>query len=190
MSGTTGKKTGVHEKSGHTLGRILYSRDEIAAAVTKIAAEIEAAARSRELTILGILKGGARFACDLMTAYEGPYFYEFISASSYGMELNSCGAVEFHHYRLDRELIDNRPVLLVDDICDSGATFGAVAGRILADYMPETLYTCSLIWREGAGFTPDMWGFHYPGREFLVGYGLGAGEHYRYLNEIRVLNQG
>lgn len=189
MSGNPDTHTGSGTAQNYTLGKILYCKAEIRQAVQRIAVELRKELGGSELTFLIILKGGARFACDLMTAYGGPYRYDFITASSYGMELNSCGAVEFNDFNLARELIDSQEVVLVDDICDSGATFGAVAGRILAEYAPARLITCSLIWREGAGFIPDLWGFHCLGKEYLVGYGLGAGEEFRYLEDIRILEQ-
>ena len=189
MGGNPGDKSESEKTVRFSLGRVLYNKEAIGEAVKMMAGDLERAAGNKDLTFLIILKGGSRFAHDLMSAYSGTYNYEFICVSSYGRELNSCSAVEFHHCNPDRDLVDNCNVVLVDDICDSGATFGAVAGRILAEFSPAQLLTCSLIWREGSGFTPDLWGFHYLGEEFLVGYGLGAGEQYRYLDEIAILNQ-
>ncbi|MFC1544722.1 phosphoribosyltransferase [Gemmatimonadota bacterium] len=189
MRRDTQRRISTGRESGFSPGKVLYEKKLIGRAVMKMSRGLKKAVGKNELTFLIILKGGARFASDLMSAYDGPYYYEFISASSYGGDLNSRGAVEFQHCNPDRELIDNRHVVLVDDICDSGATFGAVAGRILAEFNPAQLLTCSLIWRDGSGFTPDLWGFHYMGEEFLVGYGLGAGEQYRYLDDIVILEQ-
>jgi hypoxanthine phosphoribosyltransferase len=170
-------------------GKILYSSAKIAGAVHDLAGAITERLDGLAPTLLIMLKGGARLGCDLIRALPGEVNYDFVGVSSYGKELSSSGTVDFYLYQPARELIDSRPVVLVDDICDSGTTFRAVTERLKRDYEPGVLLSCSLIWREGAGFTPDFHGFHYNGGEFLVGYGLGAGEHYRELEDIIILEQ-
>lgn len=168
-------------------GRIVYSAGDIAGAVNSVARRLADITDGQAPTFLILLKGGARFGCELIRAWPGESSYDFIGVSSYGERLASSGRVEFYHYSPDRQLIDSRTVVMVDDICDSGTTFAGVAGRLKSDFAPRVLLSCSLIWRSGAGFTPDLFGFRYDGEEFLVGYGLGAGERYRHLNDIRVI---
>jgi hypoxanthine phosphoribosyltransferase len=180
---------GSRKGAARVPGRILYNSAQIASAVHELAKKIEERLEGRAPTLLILLKGGARFGCDLIRALPGEVNFDFLGVSSYGNNLLSSGTVDFYLYRPARELIDSRPVVLVDDICDSGTTFSAVSERLRRDFNPEVLLSCSLIWREGAGFTPDFRGFHYSGDEFLVGYGLGAGELHRELEEIVILEQ-
>lgn len=170
-------------------GKIVYSEGDITNAVGRIAHELEERCSGQEPTFVILLKGGARFGCDLISAFKPSCKYDFIGVSSYGDNLSSSGKLEFYNYRLDRKLIDNRTVVLVDDICDSGATFAGVAAKLNNDFSPGKLFTCAMIWRDGSEFTPDLFGYHYKGDEFLVGYGLGAGELYRNLNEIVILEE-
>ncbi len=181
--------SGQGKNSGCAPGRVLYSAEAVNGAVRELASRIAARLGGEAPTLLILLKGGARFGCDLIRALPGKVNYDFVGVSSYGEELSSSGKVEFYLYRPERSLIDSRPVVLVDDICDSGTTFSAVSGCLKRDFAPALLLSCALIRRDGAGFTPDFHGFHYRGDEFLVGYGLGAGERYRELDEILVLNR-
>ena len=179
------EKTSIPDRPG----RVVYSAEQIEEAVGGIAGRIAVRLDGEEPTLLILLKGGVMFGSDLIRAFPQGCNFDFIGVSSYGEALASSGRVDFYLYNLQRELIDNRPVILVDDICDSGTTFSAVAARVAADFAPSRLLSCSLIWRDGSGFTPDFHGFQHAGDEFLVGYGLGAGEQYRSLGEIMVLER-
>ena len=180
---------GEQKKEQFQSGPVIYSSAAISAVVVSVANKLAARLDGQEPTLLILLKGGVRFGCELISALQLECSYDFIGVSSYGEALCSSGRVDFYHYRLNREQIDGRPVVLVDDICDSGKTFKAVSERIKTDFKPASLLSCALIWRDGSGFEPDFFGFHHEGDEFLVGYGLGAGESYRELNCIAVLEQ-
>ncbi len=134
-----------------------------------------------------ILKGGARFACDLLRAYPGEYHYEFIGIESYREAAAPQGDPRFYLFRPEPALLKDRSVVLVDDICDSGATFRAATGRIGREFHPRRVLTCALLLRQGAAFTPDCWALEAPGEAFLVGYGLGLGERWRHLDGLYTL---
>ena len=169
--------------------RLLYSAEQICGGVGELAAELYRRLGPDELvTFVVLLKGGARFAFDLLSRYPGPYYYDFIGVASYGESVSPAGAVDFYHYGLNRELIDGRKVILLDDICDSGATFQAAVDRIHGDYAPVEILTCSLLWRAGSGFSPDFFAFRLDSNDYLVGYGLGAGEDFRHLKDIFTLD--
>jgi hypoxanthine phosphoribosyltransferase len=48
-------------------------------------------------------------------------------------------------------------VLLVDDICGSGATFSTVSAVLNGLWKPTLLRTAVLCRNLGAGYTPDSW---------------------------------
>ncbi|MFH1068123.1 MAG: phosphoribosyltransferase family protein [Candidatus Glassbacteria bacterium] len=169
--------------------RLLYDTEQIRQAVETLAAAVfKRLGPGTPATFVILLKGGARFAFDLLSRYPAPYYYDFLGVASYGEDTDSQGIVKFYHYALDRETIDGRAVVLLDDICDSGATFRAVVDRIKTDYAPAEILTCSLVWRSGAGFSPDFFAFQLDSNDYLVGYGLGAGEDFRHLNDIYTLD--
>ncbi|HEY5552955.1 MAG TPA: phosphoribosyltransferase family protein, partial [Opitutaceae bacterium] len=84
--------------------------------------------------------------------------------------------------------VENRNVLLIDDILDTGRTLSMVY-RLLKSRNPASLRTCVLLDKKGrreVKCDADFVGFSIPDR-FVVGYGLDFAERYRNLPCIGVL---
>src|SRR5206468_3671108 len=102
-----------------------------AAGLEAYVAHIDAIARDyagASPVLVGVLQGAVPFLADLMRELPLDLTVDFLRASSYGSGTNSSGAV-----RLLSDLtvdIKGRPVLLVDDIVDTGLTL-AVLKRTL-----------------------------------------------------------
>ena len=92
---------------------------------------------------------------------------------------------------LDLDL-SNRHVLLVEDIVDSGLTL-AYLRKTLASRGPASLEVCALMVRDATlrvdVSTLKYIGFRIPD-EWVVGYGLDAGQRWRNLPDIRVWRGG
>ena len=168
---------------------VLISETNIQRRVSEMAAQISEDYRDGSLTVIGILKGSFIFIADLIRSLDASILIEveFMSASSYGE-----GTVSSGELRIEQDLsvpIAGKDVLLVEDIVDSGLTLGAVHG-LLASRNPKSLRIAALIEKESSRRPPvalDYVGFHIP-NVFVVGYGLDFAQHYRNLNEIRVLD--
>jgi hypoxanthine phosphoribosyltransferase len=168
--------------------RVLFSEAEIAARVDALAAEI-ASMLPAELVIVGILKGAAVFVADLARALDRAGSrpeVEFIRLSSYGSGKESSGAV-----RLIGDIpagLGRRPILLVDDIVDTGRSI-AYAATELRRRGVEDLWTCVLLdkpQRREVEVAIDFVGFTV-GDVFVVGYGTDHTEKYRHLPYIGVV---
>jgi hypoxanthine phosphoribosyltransferase len=84
--------------------------------------------------------------------------------------------------------IQNRHVLLIEDIVDSGYTVKAVL-ELLSARKPKSLQICALLnksERREVEVTIDYCGFVIPDK-FVFGYGLDADEYYRNLPFIGVM---
>jgi hypoxanthine phosphoribosyltransferase len=168
--------------------RVLLSEAEIAARVETLAAEI--AERSPgDFVIVGLLKGAAVFVADLARALcrAGAHpEIEFLQLSSYGSARESGGRV-----RLVGEIptgLAGRPVLLVDDIVDTGRSI-VHAAMLLRQRGISELRTCALLdkpMRREVAVAVDFVGFTI-GDVFVVGYGTDYAEKYRYLPYIGVV---
>ena len=107
--------------------RVLIGEEEIAARVAALAAEI-ARTITGDFVVVGLLKGAALFVADLARALDRAGArpeIEFMRLASYGLGTESSGAV-----RLIGEAPDGlagRPVLLVDDIVDTGRSIAFAA---------------------------------------------------------------
>jgi hypoxanthine phosphoribosyltransferase len=106
-----------------------------------------------------------------------------MAASSYGMGKTSKGQITIlKDITTD---IAGRPVILVDDIIDSGLTLQHLRDY-LASRQPASLRVCALLAREralAAGTLIEYLGFTVP-EDFLVGYGLDYAQQHRQLPDI------
>jgi len=111
-------------------GEVLFTAARIAAAVGRMAEQIDADYHGQELTAVVILHGGVVFAGDLIPRlHRVDLRLETIAARSYA-GTSSQGAPQVHtHGPLE---VAGRAVLLVDDILDSGRTLAAVRDELAA----------------------------------------------------------
>ena len=166
--------------------QILFSRQEIEAVVTRLAAAIKNDYQGKHPLLIGILKGSFIFMADLIRLLDFPLEVEFIRLSSYGRGKESLGKVKVVQGL--RSQVKGREVLVIEDIVDSGLTIS-----FLLDYLrkksPASLKLCALTdkpSRRQVPVTIDYLGFTVPDK-FLVGYGLDWDEKFRYLPDICVI---
>ena len=159
-----------------------FSQEEIAAAVSHVAAEISATHPDETPLLVGILTGSFVFLADLVRELTIPVEIDFIRARSYGKGTVSTGAVEITK-DIEHD-VTGRSVIIVEDILDTGLTLRFVSDRIRAGE-PGQIETCSLLVREGAE-PPDYMGLWIP-QGFVVGYGIDYAEQHRELPDIRAI---
>jgi len=166
--------------------RVVYPEDEIQRRVEEMGREItEAFGPDDRLLVLGLLKGSFIFLADLVRHIRVPLQVDFLVASSYGSSKVTSGEVRLLY---DPEAtLEGRAVIVVEDIIDSGTTLARVI-PILEERGPKSLDVCALLHKRLTTVSPEpRWvGFDAP-REFLVGYGLDYGEHFRHLPYIASL---
>jgi len=73
---------------------ILFSRDEIEAAVNRLAAEINKDYQGKHPLLIGVLKGSFMFMADLIRHLDLPLEVEFIRLSSYGRGIQTSGKIK------------------------------------------------------------------------------------------------
>lgn len=163
---------------------VLIDEAKIQERVDELAAQISADyADKGDLVLIGVLKGSFIFLADLSRRLTIPRTIEFIAVSSYGSGSQSTGAVRL---LMDvRGNIENRDVLVVEDIVDTGHTLKYLIG-ILESHRPASIRTCTLLHKAESAQVDvkiDYIGFGI-GDEWVVGYGLDYGEHDRTLPYI------
>ena len=172
---------------------VLLSSEAIQAKVAELGAQIgedyrqTIDATGQDLLLVTVLKGAVFFVTDLARAIPLPTQLEFMAVSSYGSSTSSSGVVRILK-DLDRD-INDRDVLIVEDIVDSGLTLSWLL-RNLATRHPRSLRVCTLM-RKPDAVRADVdiayVGFDIP-NEFVVGYGLDYAERYRDLPYIGTLD--
>jgi len=165
---------------------MLFEAEQIAERVDALAREITEGVGSRDLAMVGILKGSFMFMADLARALERagarPQI-EFMRLASYGQQKESSGEVVLLG-DAPRDF-QGRPVLLVDDIVDTGLSMD-YGRQLLAERNVAAVHTCALLdkpSRRNTEIAVDFVGFVIPD-VFVVGYGIDYAEQYRYLPHI------
>lgn len=120
---------------------------------------------------IGVLNGSFLFMADLIKEVEIPCEIGFIKVSSYqGTE--STGQIK-ETFGLPEHL-ENRDVIIVEDIVDTGLTLNYVITEIQKQN-PASIKVCSLLFKPAALKIPienlEYTGFEIA-NEFVVGYGL------------------
>ena len=169
------------------VGEVLIDQEVLRTRVEELGAEISADYEGRDLLLVGVLKGAIFFISDLMRELTVPCEIDFMAISSYGAGTDSSGVV-----RILKDLdinIENRHVLVVEDIIDSGLTLSYLL-RNLESREPASLEICSLLTkpaRREIEVPVRYVGFEIPNK-FVIGYGLDFAERYRNLPYVGVLH--
>ena len=170
------------------IARILLTEEEIQNRVRELAQEISRDYADKNPTMICILKGAVMFYADLLRNIDVPVSMDFMAVSSYGNKSKSSGEVEI---RKDLSTsIENKHVIIVEDIVDSGFTLSYLT-RMLASRGAASIKLATLLdkpSRRAPGITlkSDYSGFEVAD-EFVVGYGLDYAEKYRNLPFIGIL---
>jgi hypoxanthine phosphoribosyltransferase len=169
------------------LDEILVTEEALQVRIAELGAEISRDYEGENLHLICILRGGVLFLTDLMRQISVPNTIDFMAVSSYGVARQSTGQVRI---TLDlKEDIQDRHVLLVEDIVDSGYTIASVL-EFLETRHPKTLRVCALLDKPERREVEVP--IHYRGvlipNKFVFGYGLDMDEYYRNLPFIATVD--
>jgi len=165
---------------------VLFSEERIHRELDRLAADVTAAYRGRELTVVAVLKGSCVFVADLIRRLPLPLELAFVSAVSYRSG-TAPGRLELGSLPPADE-VRGRSVLLVDDILDTGRTLEALLAEIRGRGARD-VRTCVFLdkpARRAAGLRPDFSCFRVDD-VFVVGYGLDFAGRYRNLPFVGTL---
>ena len=168
--------------------KVLLSREQIQKRVAEIGAQISKDFHGQPVVLIGVLKGATIFLSDLARNIALDATFDFISVSSYGTEKQSSGEV-----RLNKDVdnsMEGKNVVLVEDILDTGLTMSFLL-KVFKAHHPKALKIAALLDKTERRIQPiqaDYVGFEIPDK-FVVGYGMDAGERYRNLPDICVVEE-
>tara|TARA_Y100001968_G_scaffold226515_1_gene209279 strand:- start:269 stop:808 length:540 start_codon:yes stop_codon:yes gene_type:complete len=169
------------KKSGHILNPYL-SKDDISSRVEQIACKLSKLFCDENPVFIGILNGSFIFIADLVRQINFECEIDFMKVSSYAGE-KSIGKIS-----LDKDInidIENRRVIIIEDIIDSGLTINYIYRHIFS-YNPKDIFIVTLLSKKGnynLNFDIDIVGFEITS-EFIVGYGLDLDQRFRQLDSL------
>jgi len=170
----------------HDVEKVLFTKEQIAAKVVELGAQISKDYSGQDILMIGVLRGAVLFMADLARAITVPVALDFMAVSSYGSSTTSSGVVRIIK-DLD-ESVQGKHILVVEDIIDTGLTLNYLLDN-LKSRNPASIKLCTLLNKPDRRKTPvaiDYNGFTIPD-EFVVGYGLDYAEKYRNLPFIGIL---
>ncbi len=168
---------------------VLISRKQIAEGVARIGQQITRDFTGESVVLVGVLKGACLFLSDLARQIELEATFDFIAVRSYGTQKESAGEVQ-----LIKDVttpLEDKNIILVEDILDTGLTFTFLQ-KLLQARKPRTLKFAALLDKPSRRKMPvqaDYVGFQIPDK-FVVGYGLDYAERFRNLPDICVYSEG
>lgn len=169
--------------------KVLISEKELQKKISQLGEQISRDYEGRIPVLISVLKGSFIFIADLCRKIRIPIVFDFMAVSSYGNSMASSGVV-----RITKDLdynIQDRDVLIVEDIIDSGRTLHYLVKNIEARN-PKSLEICALLDKDVKGKIKNnikYKGFDIPDK-FVIGYGLDYAENYRNLSYIGYIENG
>ena len=166
--------------------RVLIPEEKVDQRIEELGKKISEDYAGRQIHMICILKGGVFFMCELAKRITVPVSLDFMCVGSYGDGTKSSGVVRIAK-DLD-ESIEDKEVLIVEDIVDSGNTLYYLMD-VLRKRNPASIRLCTLLDnpdRRVKDVKADYLGFEIPD-EFVVGYGLDYAQKYRNLPYIGVV---
>lgn len=139
---------------------------------------------NEELVLICILRGAVMFYTQLSKHLKMPVRMEFITLSSYGNSENSTGKIKA--INLNLENIENKNVLIVEDIIDTGLTLDFLMSYIKKTCKVKSAKLAVLLNKECKrkyAIEPDYQAFEVDDK-FIVGFGLDYQNLYRNLDFI------
>ena len=150
-----------------------------------MAHQINETHKDEEIVVVGILNGCFMFSSDLFKSLEMECKISFLKLASYE-GTRSTGKVR-QLIGLNEDIKD-RPVIILEDIVDTGITIEHIIKQLQA-YDPADIKIATLLFKPEAyqkTIPIDYTGFEIPNK-FIVGYGLdydGYGRNLRHIYQI------
>jgi hypoxanthine phosphoribosyltransferase len=168
------------------IAKIVINEEQIRNRLVELSRKLTCDYEGKAWTIIAVLNGSLVFLADLIRLIPFPIRLDTIDAATYGESTFPAGDTKvLRQFKID---IEDKDVLVIDDIIDTGSTLKRVLDDI-KKYNPKTLKSCVLLNRKSRkqyNIKPEYSCFDI-GDDFVVGYGLDYNNKYRNLPYIGVL---
>ena len=122
--------------------REMISEEKVDERIRELGRQISEDYAGKQIHLICVLKGGVFFMCELAKRINVPVSMDFMCVGSYGDGTASSGVVRIAK-DLD-ESIENKEVLIVEDIIDSGNTLYYLID-VLKKRNPASMRLCTLL---------------------------------------------
>ena len=180
-----------HRSENGEVGAVYLTREEIAARVAELGAEIGREYAGLDPILVAPLKSSVVFLADLTRALRIPHTLDVIELAPYTDGQHGQGSGGGVRLLKDTDSpLEDRHVLLVEDVVDTGLTLHFLC-RTLGLRHPASLAAVTLLDRPYRRLVDELplryVGFTVPD-ELFAGYGLGLDERWRALPNLHVVS--
>jgi len=174
----------------------LVSAEDVRAAVEDLAEAIDAAFHDASVVnLVPVMTGGLHLAAALSSALErhspGKWQLAPIVAGAYNGDNDLAEPHIELPSRFDQQIDPSGPVVIVDDLLDSGTTMSALVA-LFRERGLDPVQVCVLIDKAAkrrVPIEPDFCGFRLQDDAWLVGFGMDSGRRHRGLDAIYVRDE-
>jgi hypoxanthine phosphoribosyltransferase len=164
---------------------ILFSAEEVDAAVERMAVEISAKLGESYPLVLSVMGGAVVFTGQLLPRLLFPLDFDYVHVSRYG---DKTQGGELVWRQAPKEDVEDRIVLVLDDILDEGHTMAAIRDKVMAMGAKEFysgVFANKLLHKDKP-IKADFVGIDVPDR-YVFGFGMDVRGAWRNLPAIHAL---
>jgi hypoxanthine phosphoribosyltransferase len=161
---------------------LICPEEEVAAAVRRVAQEVERALGDACPLVLGVMGGAVVFTGQLLPLLRFPLHFDYVHVTRYG---SSTAGGEVRWIAAPRQSVAGRTLLVVDDILDEGITLAAIKRQLL-ELGAASVYTAVFADKQIGREKPiaaDFVGVKLPNR-YVFGFGMDVSGAWRNLPAI------
>ncbi|MFA5675596.1 MAG: hypoxanthine phosphoribosyltransferase [Christensenellales bacterium] len=167
--------------------KIAFTELQLKSRAVELGNDISKDYEGKELVLIALLKGSLYFCADLTRAISVPLMIDFMSIGVYAS--NQSGIV-----RITKDLdidITGKHVLIIEDIVRTGLTLGYLVQNLEAR-RPASVKVCALFVNPNQQLidVPLAYTGFTVANEWLMGYGMDAGEKWRNLPYVVEIEKG
>ena len=172
--------------------RLVLNAEQISNLIDKAASNLRETLGDEEVTAVPIMGGAMIFAADLVRRLSDKMIIEFMSIQTYGDATSPQSSPKIS-WAPKKENIENRHILLIDDILDTGRTM-LFAREFLLNKMKASQVTIVVLInkhvRRAVNINPETSIIDIHEDLFLVGFGLDYQGRYRNIPDLIALELG
>ena len=125
---------------------VYISAEQLETEISALATKINNDYRGQELTMICVLKGSFMFFADLVRKLDVDLRTQFITASSYKSGSVSSGSVSSTVDALQKEHVEGKNIIIVEDIVDTGHTYHRIMNGV-SKLNPKSLKFATLLFK-------------------------------------------
>jgi hypoxanthine phosphoribosyltransferase len=166
--------------------QLIHSADSVQSTIVRLSREITEVLENKTPVVICVMGGGIVFAGQLLTHLKFPLEVDYVHASRYQNETIGQSLVWTSLPKLD---LNNRTVLLMDDILDEGVTLKAIEEKCLSLGAKEVFSAVFVekILNQIKPIKADFVGLEVP-NAYVFGYGMDIYGWWRNLDAIYAMN--